>query len=63
MGESNPNFTVRLDSELRKEIKCGAKRFGLSEADITRMLIARGVPSLRKNRLILHANAIQKGAA
>jgi len=63
MGIPNPNFTLRLPDSLRRPIKEAAEKFGLKEADIARMLLARGVPSLRKQSITLHANAMRKGAA
>jgi hypothetical protein len=63
MGNPNPNFTVRLPDEIRKPIKEAAERFGLQDADIVRMILAQGVRMLRKDRIVLHARALQKGAA
>lgn len=63
MGESNPNFTLRLPEEIREPIREAARRFGLKECDIARMLLARGVPSLRKNSIVLHASARQTRTA
>jgi hypothetical protein len=61
MGVSNPNFTLRLPNEIRKPIKRAAARFGLKECDIARILLSRGLPYLRKNCIVLHANAMRKG--
>jgi hypothetical protein len=63
MGTSNPNFTMRLPDEIRNPIKDAAAKFGLKECDIARILLARGVPSLRKKSITLHANAMQRRAS
>lgn len=57
MGQSNPNFTLRLPDSIRKPIRDAAVRFGLKECDIARIILAEGLPTLRKNRIVLHANA------
>jgi hypothetical protein len=63
MGQPEKNFTIRLEEELRSPIKLAAKRFRLSESDIARILIARGIPLLRKKSITLQANALQTRTA
>jgi hypothetical protein len=62
MGLPNRNFTMRLPDEIRNPIREAAARFGLKECDIARIILARGVPSLRKKSIVLQARVIRKTA-